>query len=134
MADEKKIAVPYDPNTVIGEWGWLWLRTSQGDEWVICRTVEDDEDLIVETWDREATADAHGWNHAHELTGSPYLPLSSPACGPDAGLLVTIRLPVGASMAYSHELGTDAERLRRAVLVALELMHPAPDEVSTADG
>ena len=136
MADRPEtIHVPYGPENVIDEWGWLWLPTSQGEEWVICRTIEDDDgELIVETWDCGATADVHACQPASDLAGTPYLPLSTPACEPGAGLLVTIRLPGGGSLSYSHDPGPDADRVRDAVIGALALGRSADEQDTPAHG
>jgi hypothetical protein len=121
---DKTIATPYDPEKVIGEWGWLWVADEDyHDEgvWLLVATYEDDDDdLRIVKWNTD-----DGWSDdtprykAEHWRGQPYLPLSQPACAPDAGLLVTVRLPDAASVSYSVAKGEKADETRALVLACM---------------
>ena len=116
------IAVPYDPESCLDQWGWLWDADALIPDWVLCRTFDEDGEVWVEWHAADDTVDTHSAGLAAEWAGTPYLPLARPACEPGAGLLVTVRLPGGASLAQSVETtGPRADEARAAVLAALGL-------------
>jgi hypothetical protein len=117
-----KIVTAYNPDECINEWGWLWWVEPEAEgEWVLVNTFTDDDDALrTAVMDRDGMSlDARGEWDSERLRGQPYLSLYAPACDPDAGLLVTIRLPNGASMAYSVAAGDKADRTRDAVMAAI---------------
>ena len=78
------ITLEYDPELVVGEWGWLWLPTimAEGGEWLLCRTVHGD-DADAEIVISICILEDFVTKPAHTLRGKPYLPLLSPTCDPD---------------------------------------------------
>lgn len=101
------IATPYDPEQVVGEWGWLWLPETEeeGDGWVLCRTIEDDLDDILRTeaFHPMDPRDEHTVYAAEALKGTPYIPLHMPKCGPQAGAMVAVWLHGGGCLTVTHE-------------------------------
>ena len=123
MTDPNKIDVPYDPDAVIGEWGWLWTGEEEDDgTWVLVFTdLDEDLEVLASIWHvGGAYSGAPTTCPADDFSGTPYLPLSAPACDPGAGLLVTLRLPFGASIAHSWGEPCDAaDRASEAIIAAL---------------
>lgn len=115
------IDVPYDPESCIGDFGWIWLATSMGEEWVLCRTIEDEDGLVTEAWTSEATFDTHDCHAAEDLRGQPYLPIAAPACVPGSGFEAQVHLPGGGVMRYGLDGSEDAAATRERVLAALRI-------------
>lgn len=117
------IDVPYDPDRCIGDFGWIWMTTTLGEEWLICRTVEDDDDgaLLTEVWGPDATSDTHDAHAAEELRGTPYLPMAAPACTPGAGFEAQVHLAGGGVIRYGLDASEDATATRERVLAALQI-------------
>jgi len=116
------VDVPYDPDAVIGEWGWLWMGEDDDCAWALVVTFEDDNGSVcVSGWSLDDPySDITPAYLAEDWRGTPYLPLSAPACDPGAGLLVTLRLPFGASIAHSWGEPCDAaDRASEAIIAAL---------------
>lgn len=123
MSEAPTIDTKYDPDAVIGEWGWLWMG-DEAEDWVLVVTFEDDLDGTVRVtgWSLDDSySDTATAYLAEDWRGAPYMPISRPACAPGAGLLVTLHLPDGASIAHSWgEPCADADAARNAIIAALD--------------
>lgn len=113
-----RVWVPYDPESVIGEFGWLWHQMGDGFEWHLTKTIEDDETDTLLAW-MVGAGDGHtsdcAW--ASRLAGLPYLPCLAPSIsqGKADRLEVIIRLPGGASAAHAFGPGERTERIDAAL-------------------
>lgn len=106
------IHTPYDPESVTGEFGWLWLADGpSGPDWHLVQTY-DEGDGDLATWfvgDGDA-ADRH--------RGAPYLGANRPIAMPGESdrLEVLLRLAAGASVAWSIGDPDDAAAMENALL------------------
>lgn len=119
------IQTPYDPESVIEDFGWLWLTDGpMGPEWQLVQTIEDGLDGPLMTW-FVGYVDGHTSDcyPAHYYRGKPYMPCSAPTAEPGRSdaLEVSIRLPDGASVAHSFGDAAAAETVQKAVFAALAL-------------
>lgn len=122
------IDVPYDPEQVQGEFGWLWIGTSLGGrDWALVYTdMPDgiDAEPQIRVIEPDVGSDADILGHADHWAGQPYLPASAPACEPGAALLVEMRLEDGAKLsACWMEAGPGAKRAAEAIRA--EMTRPA---------
>jgi len=122
------IWTPYDPDTVIGDFSWLWLDDGpMGSEWVMIFTVEDDPDCadgvlvdMIGQWDDKGERECVP---AARFAGRPYLPCLAPACEPDVSdaLSVTVQWAPGASATHTFGDPVGAKRALDAVTAAMAL-------------
>jgi hypothetical protein len=121
--DETHIAIPYDPEQQIAEFGWLWTDGAHEPEWLLIFTFEDDDGtLMVEamTPDDKYDDGTRACYEAKHYAGSPYIPCTAPSCGPDAGAMVRVWLPGGGVITVTHEDRDEkAKALTDAVLAVL---------------
>lgn len=120
------IHIPYDPDQVIGDFGWLWLDDGpMGPDWHLIQTIQEDgEDGDLRAWfvgdgDGHTSDCAQADNHK----GAPYLSALKPSAEPgkSAALEVTVRLASGASMSHSFGDAKAAAQVEAAVFGALRL-------------
>lgn len=118
------IHTPYDPESVVEEFGWLWLDDGpMGPDWHLVQTYyEVDGDLTI--W-FAGDGDGHesSCEPADRHRGAPYLSALKPAAEPGKSdkLEVTIRVAEGASVAHSFGDPDAAARVEAAVLQALAM-------------
>lgn len=115
-----RIDVPYDPDQVQGEFGWLWTGTSLGQrDWALVYTDMPggiDAAPQIRVIEPDVGSDADLLGHAYHWAGQPYLTASAPACEPGAALLVEMRLEGGAKLsACWMEDGPGARRAAEAI-------------------
>lgn len=117
------IAQPYNPEAVLGEWGWLWHADQTIPGWVLCRTIEGDEDedpLLVEMWMPEDTEDMHSVFSSEDWVNVSYLPLSAPSSTPQTGLMVAVHYPGGSSATMTWEgRGTKVQEAEKRINAAV---------------
>ncbi len=116
--------VPYDPESVIGEFGWLWQQTGEGESgWTLIMTIEDltdpsaqDDELATITLD-----DSQPPRRANRVAGLPYLPCLAPSIsqGHFDRLEVIVRMAGGASAAHAFAPGERTERIDAALKALL---------------
>ena len=113
----------YDPESVVGEFGWLWQQTGDGDfGWTLVATIEDnsnahgDLDLATITLD-----DSHPPRRANRVAGLPYLSCLKPSVsqGEVDRLEVIVRMADGASAAHAFGAGERTERIDAALKAIL---------------
>ena len=112
------IHIPYDPESVCGDFGWLWL----GRDWHLIRTVEADSGALLTLF----IADDEDADVATHYSAVPYLPCSAPTAEPGQtdAIEVTLRLRDGDSITYSTRSPAAAQALERAVMDAIAAGHP----------
>lgn len=110
----------YDPESVVGDFGWLWQQTGEGESgWTLIATIEDNSEpnaaeaeLATITLD-----DSHPPRRANRLAGLPYLPCLAPSIsqGEVDRLEVIVRMADGASAAHAFGAGDRTERIDAAL-------------------
>lgn len=118
------IHTPYDPESVPGDVGWLWLDDGpMGPDWHLVRTDYDEDGDIWVTMIGEVEEDYTPTVKADRHRGAPYLSALKPAAEPGTSdaLEVTIRFASGASAAHSFGDPEAAARVEAAVLQALAM-------------
>ena len=111
----------YDPESVVGEFGWLWHRTGDDFEWHLIQTIEDDGTDALIAW-----MVGHGDGHTSDcaeaslVAGLPYLSCLVPSIsqGEMDQMEVIVRMADGASAAHAFGPGEHTERIE-AVLKAI---------------
>lgn len=113
----------YDPESVIGEFGWLWQAGPEGFGWTLIATIEDNSDpnaaeaeLATITLD-----DSHPPRRANRVAGLPYLPCLAPSIsqGEVDRLEVIVRMADGSSAAHAFGPGDRTERIDAALKAIL---------------
>ena len=121
----RPVWTPYNPDDVVGDFGWLWLDGPMGHEWVLVQTVDDDLDCaegvlvdMIGRMDGEGVRDSYA---ALSYAGTPYLPLSHPTVEPGKcdALEVAIRFAPGASATNAFGHSDRLEAVRDATLAAM---------------
>ena len=100
--------VPFDPaDAAPGEFGWLWLDGPVGEEWVLIR-IEEDEDEDTLCCDLLGRMDLRGDRDAldaESLTGTPYLPLLQPTVVPGESDALEVAIRFGPGRSTTHAFG-----------------------------
>lgn len=99
------IHTPYEPESQIAEFGWLWLTDGpMGPDWHLVQTIEDEGDGPLMTW-FVGDGDGHtsDCSNAEHYRGLPYVSCNAPTAvpGKSDALEVAIRMSDGLSATLS---------------------------------
>ena len=120
--------VPYDPESVIGEFGWLHMPDGvMGPEWQLICTVEPsgiDAPLYTRFIQPDMMPDDEELEYTDRYIGLPYVAASAPTIEPGKcdGTEVRIRLPGGGSVTHALGAGHDASELSRRIAALIREM------------
>lgn len=118
---ESRCWMPYDPESVVGEIGWLHMPDGlMGPEWALICTVEPggiDAPLLVRFVERDMMPDDEEMEFTDRYIGLPYLTASEPTIEPGKsdGVEVRITLPGGGSVTHALPPSYDASELSRLI-------------------
>ena len=126
---------PYDPESAIGEFGWMWIWERNGESrWRLVATVEaepmEESDRIETPAIYTRIIDTGEELHDDELLdadqhiGAPYVAASAPTIEPGLcdGVQVRIRLPGGGSLTHALPPSYDASELSRRIAALIREM------------
>ena len=128
MVKNKEFPTPcwtkYDPESVIGEFGWLWQNTGDGESgWTLIATIEDYSDPSAQNCELATITldDSQPPRRANRLAGLPYLPCLAPSIsqGEVDRMEVIVRMADGASAAHAFGPGERTERIDAALKAIL---------------
>lgn len=134
FAPPLSIATPYSPDNCHDEFGWLWMRwhKDEAPDWHLVSThlpdgIDAEPVIVFHSASGEEHVDVDA---ADTWAGSPYLPLSAPPCSAQAGAMVIVRLPNGASISFTHEDRDEgAKAMTEAAMAAMRGSSLPEDEV-----